>query len=96
MCPQCVRRLTQCQKTKPSLFSSIPTSLKNGCPTELIQILLPILRTIGNVGRLYTHGPIRSVAIRNNACRVLEVIWSLFTLASMLTLRANLYWREYV
>ena len=30
MCPRCVRRLTKCQKIKPSLFSSVPTSLKTG------------------------------------------------------------------
>ena len=30
MCPRCVRELTKSQKTQPSLFSSIPKSLKTG------------------------------------------------------------------
>ena len=30
MCPRCSRELTKCQKTQPSLFSSIPKSLKKG------------------------------------------------------------------
>ena len=30
MCPRCSRELTKCQKTQPSLFSSIPKSLKTG------------------------------------------------------------------
>ena len=30
MCPRCFRELTKCQKTQPSLFSSIPKSLKTG------------------------------------------------------------------
>ena len=30
MCPRCVRELTKCQKTKPSLFYSVPKSLKTG------------------------------------------------------------------
>ena len=30
VCPRCVGELTQRQKIKPSLFSSVPTSLKTG------------------------------------------------------------------
>ena len=30
MCPQCVGELTQRQKIKPSLYSSVPKSFKNG------------------------------------------------------------------
>ena len=36
MCPRCVRELTKCQKTQPSLFFSIPKSLKTAA-TDLIQ-----------------------------------------------------------
>ena len=42
MCPRCSRELTKCQKTQPSLFSSIPKSLKTGLQriwSRLIQIL---------------------------------------------------------
>ena len=41
MCPRCSRELTKCQKTQPSLFSSIPKSLKKGLQriwSKLIQI----------------------------------------------------------
>ena len=46
MCPRCVRELTKCQKTKPSLFSSVPKSLK----TELIQICVRY-----DVNHIYQH-----------------------------------------
>jgi len=80
------------EKKTLSLFLRTHIS-KNWGTMELIQIFCRY-DVISEMWADFT--PIRNITIRNNALRVLEVIWSLFTLANTLTLRANLYWREYV
>ena len=62
VCPRCVRELTQRQEIKPSLFLRTQIS-KNGGTTELIQICV----RYDVISEMWTHGPIRNVAIRNNA-----------------------------
>ena len=57
----CVRELTKCQKLKPSLFLRTQIS-KNGGTTELIQICV----RYDVISEMWTPGPIRNVAIRNN------------------------------
>ena len=52
---------------------------KNGGTTELIQICV----RYDVISEMWTPGPIRNIAIRNNGQHVLDVIWSLFTLASI-------------
>ena len=92
MCPRC-RDTQRVRKYNPP-FSSVPTSLKIGGSTELIQICCGH----GDITKMWAgftlnswqgpaHGPMvhyqKRCCIRNNVRRVLGEIWSVFTLASI-------------
>jgi len=97
VCPCCVPGVSPvCQETHKvsenktlSLFLRTHIS-KNGETTEMIQICV----RYDVISAMRTHGQIRNVDVRNKeACSGSNMVC---VYISMLTLRANLYWREYV
>ena len=76
MCPRCIRELTKCQKRKPSLFSSVLKSLNTGVQRSWSRFAI-------RYDVIYVDPRPYQKRHRINARRILDVIWSLFTLASI-------------
>ena len=61
MCPRCVRELTKCQKTQPSLFSFIPKSLKTGLQRSWYRSEIVLTSETGSSAYMGNSPPIRGM-----------------------------------